>query len=62
MLMPDRPPSVTTRKRGVPRPGLAGRVATHAIGNRKQVRAGVGRVLVPLSEETDIGPYRVSEG
>ena len=41
---------------------LAGRVPAHAIGYRKQVRAGVRRVLVPLSEETDIGPYRVSEG
>ena len=41
---------------------LAGRVAAHAIGHRKQVRAGVRRVLVPLSEETDIGPYRESEG
>ena len=35
---------------------LTGRVATHAVGNREQVRSGVGRVFVPLSEETDIGP------
>ena len=41
---------------------LTGRVASHAVGNREQVRSGVRRVFVPLSEETDIGPYRESEG
>ena len=40
---------------------LAGRVASHAVRNREQVRPGVRRVFVPLPEETDIGPYRVSE-
>jgi hypothetical protein len=41
---------------------LAGRVASHAVGNCEQVRSGVRRIFVPLPEETDIGPYRVSEG
>jgi hypothetical protein len=37
-------------------------MAAHAVGDREQVRAGIRRVFVPLSEETDIGPYRESEG
>jgi len=36
-------------------------VAAHAVGDREQVRSGICGVLVPLSEETDVGPYRVSE-
>jgi hypothetical protein len=37
-------------------------VAAHAVGDGEQVRSGERRVFVPLSEETDIGPYRISEG
>jgi hypothetical protein len=37
-------------------------VAAHAVGDREQVRAGVRRILVPLTEETDVGTYRIAEG
>jgi hypothetical protein len=29
-------------------------MATHAVGDGEQPRAGIGRVLVPLPEETDV--------
>ena len=31
-------------------------------GDREQVRAGEGRVLVPLAEETDVRADRIAEG
>ncbi len=40
---------------------LARRVAAHAVGHREQARARVCRVLVPLTEETDVGADRVAE-
>ena len=36
-------------------------MASHAVGDREQVRAGVRRILVPLTEETDVGTYRIAE-
>ena len=40
---------------------LARDMPSHAVGDREQVRARVRRVLVPFTEEADVGTYRVAE-
>jgi hypothetical protein len=37
-------------------------MAAHAVGDREQVRTGEGRVLVPLTEETDVRADRIAKG